>query len=67
MAATTLIPVEEYLRTCYRPDRDFIDGVLVERNVGEEFHSYLQIRFGYYFMVHRKEWNVQPIPSCAFR
>jgi Uma2 family endonuclease len=40
--ATTLVSVEEYLNTSYDPDRDYVDGVLVERNVGEWDHSDLQ-------------------------
>ena len=35
MATSTLVPLSEYLRTSYRPDRDWIDGVVKERNVGE--------------------------------
>jgi hypothetical protein len=30
-----LIPVEEYLRTVYRPNCDFIDGEVQERNMGK--------------------------------
>ena len=30
MKAATLVPVEEYLRTSYRPDRDYVDGEVVE-------------------------------------
>ncbi len=44
MAASILIPVEEYLRTCYRPDRDYIDGEVRERIVGERDHSRTQGR-----------------------
>ena len=33
MSTATLIPVEEYLSTSYRPDRDYIDGEVRERNV----------------------------------
>ena len=33
MGAGTLISVEEYLRTSYSPDKEYVDGVLVERNV----------------------------------
>jgi Uma2 family endonuclease len=40
--ATTAIPVEEYLRTTYRPDMEYVDGELVERHVGEHKHSRLQ-------------------------
>jgi Uma2 family endonuclease len=42
MATLVALPVEEYLRTAYHPDREYVDGQLVERNVGEYFHSRLQ-------------------------
>ncbi len=47
MAATTAVPVAhipvgEYLGSVYRPDVDYVDGVLEERNVGEFDHAYLQ-------------------------
>jgi Uma2 family endonuclease len=37
-----LISVEEYLATSYRPDCDYVDGEVVERNLGERDHSWLQ-------------------------
>lgn len=43
MAVTTLIPVEEYLSTVYQPDCDYVDGHLVERNVGEMDHGDAQV------------------------
>jgi Uma2 family endonuclease len=39
MGATILVPLEEYLSTVYRPDCDFVNGVIEERNVGEADHS----------------------------
>ena len=42
MERGTLISVDEYLATNYRPDREYIDGALLERNVGERAHSRLQ-------------------------
>lgn len=42
MATTTAVPLEEYLRKCYEPDAEYVDGHLVERNVGEWYHSLLQ-------------------------
>ena len=42
MATATYVPVEEYLRTSYEPDREYVDGTLVERNVGERQHSFIQ-------------------------
>ena len=35
MLTGTSIPVEEYLRTSYEPDMEYVDGQLVERSVGE--------------------------------
>jgi Uma2 family endonuclease len=42
MSVETLISVEEYLSTSYDPDVEYVDGVLVERNVGDWLHSLVQ-------------------------
>jgi len=42
MSVETLISVEEYLSTSYDPDVEYVDGVLVERNVGDWLHSTVQ-------------------------
>jgi Uma2 family endonuclease len=42
MAAGTLISVDEYLRTSYSPDREYVDGELVEMHVGDWLHSLVQ-------------------------
>jgi Uma2 family endonuclease len=42
MATSTLLPLEVYLRTNYRPDCEWIDGEVRERNVGEAPHSAAQ-------------------------
>ena len=42
MASPTAISVDEYLHTSYRPDCDYVDGEVLERNVGEIKHSLLQ-------------------------
>lgn len=50
MATAILIPVSEYLESVYRPDCDYLEGELVERNVGERDHSRGQTRIvGYLF------------------
>jgi Uma2 family endonuclease len=38
------IPVEEYLKSAYHPDMDYVEGTLEERNVGEKQHGNLQGR-----------------------
>jgi len=55
-----LIPVEEYLRTAYRPDCDYINGEVLERNMGgEKPHSRLQTFFAFYFRTHQDAWNIE--------
>lgn len=58
MSSSTLIPVSEYLSTSYRPDRDYIDGVVLERNLGEWDHSWVQKCLIVYFGLREKEWNI---------
>jgi Uma2 family endonuclease len=58
-----LIPVEEYLATSYRPDCDYVDGEVVERNLGELDHSWLHGALISYFFVRRKEWNITVLPE----
>jgi len=36
------VPLKEYLETCYRPDCEYLEGQLLERNVGEWEHGRLQ-------------------------
>ena len=36
--ATTLISLEEYLRTSYELDMEFVYGVLIWRNAGTRLH-----------------------------
>jgi Uma2 family endonuclease len=48
----TLVSVEEYLRSDYEPDRDYVDGVLEERNVGELDHSALQAHLTAWIVAH---------------
>ncbi len=44
VATQTLIPIEQYLRTVYEPDAEFVDGEIVGRNLGEYPHSAAQDR-----------------------
>lgn len=61
MASTTQISVREYLNTSYRPDCDYIDGEVLERNLGEIDHSLLQSLTFATFWNKRQEWSVVPL------
>ena len=58
MGATTLVSVEDYLRTSYRPDCDYVDGQVVERNLGEKDHSKLQSRLLFWFMLRQEQLGI---------
>ncbi len=57
--ATTLISVEEYLKTTYEPDAEYVDGVIEERPMGEDAHSAWQVALVTYFNVRAKEWDIR--------
>src|ERR1044071_9455982 len=62
MASRTLISVEEYLRTSYRPDCDYVDGEVLERNIGEKSHAKLQKAILSHLSAREKElgiWVIQ--------
>ncbi|HWE52307.1 MAG TPA: Uma2 family endonuclease [Bryobacteraceae bacterium] len=61
MIAGIAVPVEQYLRTAYDPDCEYIDGQVVERSAGEYPHSRLQGLLYAYFLRRRKPWNITPI------
>jgi Uma2 family endonuclease len=61
MASRTLISVEEYLRTSYRPDCDYVDGEVVERNLGELDHGWVQTILSAYLVARRAEWGISVI------
>lgn len=63
MKAAALVPVEEYLRTTYRPDCDYVDGEVIERNMGERDHSKLQRKLLVYFDARAAQWKIQVYPE----
>ena len=63
MPTSELISVSEYLHTSYRPDCDYVDGLVLERNVGEWDHADLQGAFVAFFRARRKLWNIQAVPE----
>ena len=63
MGAATLVSVEEYLSTSYSPDREFLDGRIVERNLGEKTHSAIQRNLIGWFWDRRKKLSVQAFPE----
>jgi len=67
MAAGTQISVEEYLKTVYRPDCDYVDGVVEERNLGERDHSWIQANFVAFFHSRFRKTGIAALPEWRFR
>ncbi len=58
MSTATVIPVSEYLNTSYRPDCDYVDGEIIERNVGEWDHARLQTLLSRWLGNREKEFAI---------
>ena len=65
--ATTQISLDQYLRSSYRPDRDYVAGELEERNVGEKDHSAVQAFFVKWFAAHEEECKLEAYPEIRIK
>jgi Uma2 family endonuclease len=71
-AATTFVTVEEYLRSSFEPDAEYIDGEIEERALGEYDHSVWQRALVFWFVQQSQtgqirvcpELRVQVAPDC---
>lgn len=63
MPTGTLIPLEEYLSKVFHPDCEYIDGELVERNMGESDHSGLQAIILNLLFNQRQHYGIHVFPE----
>ncbi len=61
MSVATLMSVAEYLSTSYRPDRDYLEGALKERNLGQYDHARLQTLLARYFGNREKALAIEAL------
>jgi hypothetical protein len=59
--------IHEYLTTAYRPDCDYANGVVEERNVGQKDHAKLQFRIPNWFWLRGKGLNLLALPEWRIR
>jgi Uma2 family endonuclease len=67
MATRALIPVEVYLTSVYRPDCDYVDGEVLERNLGGRKHGRLQLKLGAFFLARQEQWGTYAIVEQRVR
>lgn len=58
---------DEYLHTSYRPDCDYVDGVVLERNLGQFDHSTLQMLILMALQAHASEWGIIVRPELRLK
>ena len=63
-AVDAQVSVEKYLKTVYEPDCDYVDGELVDRNVGEKSHAKAQQEILFLLRERRTTWNIFPIQEA---
>jgi Uma2 family endonuclease len=61
MGSSTLVSLEEYLHTTYHPDCDYVEGEVLERNMGEQSHARLQGFLMALFFIHRDRWQLRSL------
>jgi hypothetical protein len=59
MATSTRLSLLEYMKTSYRPDKEYVDGELVQRNVGRWEHARLQALLAAWLLSQEKTWLVK--------
>jgi Uma2 family endonuclease len=68
MATTAaFVSLDEYLNTTYEPDMEFVDGVLVERNVGTPSHGELQAIVAAFLLQYRKSNKIKVFTETRLR
>jgi Uma2 family endonuclease len=67
MITASDVPVAVYLQGEYRPDVDYLDGVLEKRNVGERDHAAWQLAVQLWFAQHAREWNTVGLPELRLQ
>jgi Uma2 family endonuclease len=61
MATALHIPLKDYLATSFRPDREYVDGEIRERNVGKYEHARVQALLAIWFGQHERDWGFQVV------
>lgn len=66
-SAQTLVSVEEYLKTSYRPDCDYVDGIVEERNLGERDHAWIQTQIASWITSKFRQTGIAAIVEWRFQ
>ena len=59
--------IDQYLSTMFHPDRDFVDGMIEERNVGEVEHGKVQKMLLRQFVKYEEEMGIEALPEVRLQ
>jgi hypothetical protein len=62
-----LVSEYEYLHTTYQPDCDYVDGFVLERNIGTPPHDRLQILIAAYLFQSEQTCSIQVIVETRLK
>lgn len=65
--STTAISLDEYLHSVWEPDREYVNGEVLERNMGEKDHGAWQAALVALLRAWRQSANIQVIPELRVR
>ena len=66
-ALTETVTLAEYLSRTWHADREWVDGELRERNMGDGIHSVVQGFLIWFFRAHEEQWQVKARPELRVR
>ena len=66
-AAAVRMSVEEYLRSSFEPDAEFVDGAIEQRPAAEDEHCAWQAAIVGFFVPRAREWNIRVRPELRTR
>jgi Uma2 family endonuclease len=65
--STTLISLDQYLHGVWEPDREYVNGEVLERNMGEKDHGAFQAALVALLRGWRQSAQIQVIPELRVR
>lgn len=66
-AAQLPVSVSEYLDSSYRPDCDYVDGIIEERNLGEFDHAAMQRALLRWFLQQERTFGLVAYPELRIQ
>jgi Uma2 family endonuclease len=62
-----LIGETQYLHTSYRPDCDYVDGVVLERHLGTHPQGRLQTLIAAYLLQREQQWQIHAVVEVRLK